>query len=144
MGETLLFTHGFKNLRLAMPTYEYKCEKCGDFETWQSIKDNAMTACPTCGSKVERQISANVGFVFKGSGFYQNEYKTQPKAPASPKVSDEAKASDSAKAAPDKATDKIPEVKSSTGSSEVKTAGAESKTSVPAASGSPDSGTKNS
>lgn len=120
-----------------MPTYEYKCEKCGDFETWQSIKDNALTACPTCGSKVERQISANVGFVFKGSGFYQNEYKTQPKAPASPKVSDTAKASDSAKATQDKATDKIPEVKTSTGSSEVKPASPELKVSVPVGSGSP-------
>src|ERR1019366_8247257 len=58
-----------------MPTYEYKCEKCGPFEIWHSIKDNALSACPTCGSKVERLISANVGFVFKGSGFYQNEYK---------------------------------------------------------------------
>lgn len=63
-----------------MPTYEYQCEKCGLIEIWQSIKDNALTVCPTCGSKVERQISANVGFVFKGSGFYQNEYKTQPKS----------------------------------------------------------------
>ncbi len=61
-----------------MPTYEYQCEKCGPFEIWQSIKDNALSACPTCGSKAERQISANVGFVLKGSGFYQNDYKTQP------------------------------------------------------------------
>jgi putative FmdB family regulatory protein len=61
-----------------MPTYEYQCEKCGPFEIWQSIKDNALSACPTCGSKVQRLISANVGFVFKGSGFYQNDFKTQP------------------------------------------------------------------
>ncbi len=117
-----------------MPTYEYKCEKCGDFETWQSIKDNALETCPTCGSKVQRQISANVGFVFKGSGFYQNEYKTQPKAPTAAKVSDPAKAE------PDKTT----EVKSQTLSSEVKAAGPESKASVPAANASPDSGVKNS
>jgi putative FmdB family regulatory protein len=64
-----------------MPTYEYSCEKCGPFEIWQSIKDNALGVCPTCGSKVQRLISANVGFVFKGSGFYQNEYKNHPKAP---------------------------------------------------------------
>ncbi len=58
-----------------MPTYEYQCEKCGHFEFWQSIKDNALAACPTCGSKVQRLLSANVGFVLKGSGFYQNDYK---------------------------------------------------------------------
>ena len=59
-----------------MPTYEYKCEKCGDFELWQSIKDNALQSCPKCGSKVERLISANVGFVFKGSGFYATDHRS--------------------------------------------------------------------
>ncbi len=62
-----------------MPTYEYNCEKCGDFEAWQSIKDNALAVCPTCGSKVQRLLSANVGFILKGAGFYQNDYKN-PKA----------------------------------------------------------------
>lgn len=64
-----------------MPTYEYSCEKCGSFEIWQSIKDNALGVCPTCGSKVHRLISANVGFVLKGSGFYQNDYKNTPTVP---------------------------------------------------------------
>lgn len=65
-----------------MPTYEYQCEKCGHFELWQSIKDNALAACPTCGSRVQRLLSANVGFVLKGSGFYQNEYKNRVASPA--------------------------------------------------------------
>jgi putative FmdB family regulatory protein len=73
-----------------MPTYEYKCEKCGPFEIWQSIKDNALSACPTCGSKVERLISANVGFVLKGAGFYQNDYKTQPASKSEAKPAAEA------------------------------------------------------
>ncbi|HUO57224.1 MAG TPA: zinc ribbon domain-containing protein [bacterium] len=64
-----------------MPTYDYSCEKCGNFELWQSIKDNALSACPKCGSKVERLISANVGFVLKGAGFYQNDYKN-PSTPS--------------------------------------------------------------
>ena len=64
-----------------MPTYEYSCEKCGPFELWQSIKDNALMTCPTCVSKVERLISANVGFVLKGSGFYQNDYKNSSSTP---------------------------------------------------------------
>jgi putative FmdB family regulatory protein len=81
---------------MKMPTYEYSCEKCGLFEIWQSIKDNALGVCPTCGSKVERLISANVGFVFKGSGFYQNEYKNTPtaavKTPTPVKVEEKSKA----------------------------------------------------
>ncbi len=64
-----------------MPTYEYSCEKCGRFEVWQSIKDNALAACPACGSKVQRLISANVGFVLKGAGFYQNDYKNPAPSP---------------------------------------------------------------
>lgn len=58
-----------------MPTYDYRCEKCGPFEHWQSIKEDALRTCPACGSKAERLMSANVGFVLKGSGFYQNDYK---------------------------------------------------------------------
>ena len=74
--------------RSPMPTYEYSCGKCGSFEIWQSIKDDALKLCPTCGTKVERLISANVGFVLKGSGFYQNEYKNpapEAKPAAGPK-----------------------------------------------------------
>lgn len=59
-----------------MPNYEYQCPKCGTFELFQSIKDEALKKCPTCGSKkVERLISGGTGFVLKGSGFYQNDYK---------------------------------------------------------------------
>ncbi len=82
-----------------MPTYDYNCPKCGHFETWQSIKDNALAVCPTCGSKVERLISANIGFVLKGSGFYQNDYKK--KAPAKTKKKVEAKAETKTTGSPD-------------------------------------------
>ena len=68
-----------------MPNYDYSCEKCGTFELWQSIKDNALSACPQCGSKVERLISANVGFVLKGAGFYQNDYKNSGSSKAESK-----------------------------------------------------------
>jgi len=72
-----------------VPTYDYRCDKCGTFELWQSIKDDALTVCPKCGSRAERLMSANVGFVLKGGGFYQNEYKNAPApvkkdAPAAP------------------------------------------------------------
>jgi putative FmdB family regulatory protein len=71
-----------------MPNYDYQCAKCGKFEIWQSIKDDALKACPSCGAKVERLISANVGLVLKGSGFYQNDYKNNSPAPAEAKPAD--------------------------------------------------------
>jgi putative FmdB family regulatory protein len=71
-----------------MPMYDYKCKKCGHFEIYQSIKDDALVKCPTCKSKVERLISANVGFVLKGAGFYQNDYKNSGSSKAKPKSSD--------------------------------------------------------
>lgn len=63
-----------------MPTYEYKCGRCGTFEQWQSIKDDPLAVCPKCGSRVERLISTGGGFILKGAGFYQNDYrKPEPK-----------------------------------------------------------------
>lgn len=56
-----------------MPIYDYKCEQCGGFEKMQRITEPALTECPTCGGKVQRVISKNVGIVFKGSGFYTTD-----------------------------------------------------------------------
>ena len=59
-----------------MPTYEYRCPKCGhEYEKIQKISDNARPKCPKCGTKGERMISGGVGVVFKGSGFYETDYK---------------------------------------------------------------------
>ena len=59
-----------------MPTYEYKCPKCGTrFERLQKISEPAGAPCPKCGTKAERQISGGHGLVFKGSGFYETDYK---------------------------------------------------------------------
>lgn len=59
-----------------MPTYEYRCKKCGDFEYTQSIKDQALKTCPDCGNDVQKLISNNIGIIFKGSGFYINDSQT--------------------------------------------------------------------
>lgn len=56
-----------------MPIYEYKCPKCGVFEAMQGIKAAALRKCPTCKSKVERQISRG-SFILKGSGWYATDY----------------------------------------------------------------------
>lgn len=60
-----------------MPTYEYKCKKCGkEFEVEQRITEAPLTKCPdeNCGGEVFRKISKNVGLMFKGSGFYITDY----------------------------------------------------------------------
>ena len=60
-----------------MPTYEYQCLKCKKkFEKLQSMMDKPLKTCVYCKKgKVERLISAGAGLIFKGSGFYQTDYK---------------------------------------------------------------------
>jgi putative FmdB family regulatory protein len=49
-------------------TYAYECERCGEFEVEQSIKDPALKRCPQCAGEVERLISGGAGFIMKGGG----------------------------------------------------------------------------
>jgi putative FmdB family regulatory protein len=69
-----------------MPTYEYVCSKCDHhFEKFQPIAESALTACPKelCGmkkwgkGKVKRVIGAGAGLIFKGSGFYITDYRSE-------------------------------------------------------------------
>ena len=69
-----------------MPTYGYVCAKCGhEFEKFQSMKDNALEICPKdiCAQKrwgkgkVTRQLGAGAGMIFKGSGFYITDYRSE-------------------------------------------------------------------
>jgi putative FmdB family regulatory protein len=61
-----------------MPTYVYKCKACGEYELHQPITADTLTICPKCGGKdIIKVISAGVGFVLKGKGFYQNDYKNK-------------------------------------------------------------------
>jgi putative FmdB family regulatory protein len=60
-----------------MPTYEYECKKCGHpFEAFQSITAKPLQKCPQCGGKVRRLIGRGAGIIFKGSGFYQTDYRS--------------------------------------------------------------------
>ena len=62
-----------------MPTYEYKCQTCGHgFEEYQSIKAEPLTTCPQedCDGTVKKLISAGAGLLFKGSGFYITDYRS--------------------------------------------------------------------
>jgi putative FmdB family regulatory protein len=60
-----------------MPTYDYACSACGHrFEEFQSIKADALRKCPACKkAKLERLIGSGGGVIFKGSGFYQTDYR---------------------------------------------------------------------
>jgi putative FmdB family regulatory protein len=69
-----------------MPTYEYQCEKCKKaFDCYQSMKDAVLTVCPkeSCRQKtwgkgrVKRQIGTGAGLIFKGSGFYITDYRSE-------------------------------------------------------------------
>lgn len=52
-----------------MPTYEYVCGNCGEFEKVQKVSDPPLTKCPTCRAAVTRQIGGTGGFVLKGSNW---------------------------------------------------------------------------
>jgi putative FmdB family regulatory protein len=62
-----------------MPTYDYVCDGCGHaFELFQSMSDNAKKTCPKCKKpKLRRLIGAGGAIVFKGSGFYKTDYRSE-------------------------------------------------------------------
>ncbi len=61
--------------KISMPTYEYRCQKCKEvFEIFHSIA-TLVTKCPHCGGRLDRLITPNAGLIFKGTGFYQTDYK---------------------------------------------------------------------
>ncbi|MDD5133874.1 MAG: zinc ribbon domain-containing protein [Phycisphaerae bacterium] len=62
-----------------MPTYEYQCQNCGDeFEKFQSMTASALRKCPKCGKMtLRRLIGKGAGVIFKGSGFYETDYRSE-------------------------------------------------------------------
>ena len=66
-----------------MPTYEYECEACGHaFSIMQSITDKKLSQCPKCRKlKLARLIGIGSGIVFKGTGFYETDYKRKAEKP---------------------------------------------------------------
>ena len=87
-----------------MPTYDYQCQACDHrFEKFQSITSSAVRKCPECGKlKVKRLLGTGGGIIFKGSGFYQTDYRSdgykaaaEKDRPAAESKSSDGKSSDS-------------------------------------------------
>ncbi len=99
-----------------MPTYEYLCQACGhEFELFQSMSASVKRKCPDCGKlKLKRLIGIGSGVIFKGSGFYQTDYRSDSykKAAEADKKSSEPKTTKSdekkteSKSKPDKKSDR--------------------------------------
>ena len=61
-----------------MPTYEYKCLDCGiQFDRFQGITEDPIQECPECSGQTKRLIGAGAGLIFKGSGFYITDYRSE-------------------------------------------------------------------
>lgn len=61
-----------------MPTYEYKCKDCGhQFEAVQRMTADPLSDCPECDGSLKRLIGAGAGLIFKGSGFYITDYRSE-------------------------------------------------------------------
>ena len=74
-----------------MPTYQYECQACGhELEALQSMTEAKLTKCPKCKkNKLARLIGSGSGMIFKGSGFYETDYKK--KTPSAGETKPEAK-----------------------------------------------------
>lgn len=61
-----------------MPTYDYRCKACGhELEIFQSMSESPKRKCPECGAlKLQRLIGTGAGILFKGSGFYETDYRS--------------------------------------------------------------------
>lgn len=82
-----------------MPTYDYECQTCGhQFEAKQSMKDPHLTDCPqeSCAGPVKRKIGVGAGFIFKGTGFYITDYRSDSYKAAAKKDSESSSSSSSA------------------------------------------------
>jgi putative FmdB family regulatory protein len=108
-----------------VPTYQYACTACGhQLEAVQSFTDEPLTECPACEGKLRKVFSA-VGVVFKGSGFYRTDSRSNSKStspsgssPSSAATGGEgAKTTSETKPAASTSSDKAPAGSSSTGSS---------------------------
>ncbi|GAB4334095.1 MAG: hypothetical protein Kow0099_06070 [Candidatus Abyssubacteria bacterium] len=68
-----------------MPTYEYECKACGHVcDVFHSMNAKPRVKCPECGGPTRKRIGAGAGIIFKGSGFYETDYKRKSNGPSKP------------------------------------------------------------
>jgi putative FmdB family regulatory protein len=88
-----------------MPTYEYVCSKCGgEFDAMQSMSEKPLAKCTLsvgrqkkkCSGRVSRKIGAGAGLIFKGSGFYITDYRSEGYKQAAKKDADSGKSASAA------------------------------------------------
>ena len=113
-----------------MPTYQYACTACEHrFDAVQSFTDASLTECPECSGKL-RKLYGSVGVVFKGSGFYRTDSRSEAKSPATAAATSEKssdKPSSDKSSTPEKKSESTPAAKKDTTSS---SSGTTSKTAI--------------
>ncbi len=110
-----------------MPTYEYQCDACEhNFDEFQSMSEPALKKCPKCGkSKLRRVFGTGAAILFKGSGFYQTDYRSDSYKAAAKAEQDSGKPAATDQKSPTNGTTGSAAKESSTGG--VKSAGKPSK-----------------
>lgn len=118
-----------------MPTYDYQCQACGHtWELFQSMNDDPVKSCPKCKKrKAKRLLGVGAGLIFKGTGFYETDYKNKiggekkegssdsdSSSSDSSKSSDSGKSSDSSKSSESKSSSTKKETKKSSGTKKAK------------------------
>lgn len=100
-----------------MPTYDYRCKACDhEFELFQSMSDPVKKKCPSCGkSTLERLIGTGAALVFKGSGFYQTDYRSESYKQAAKADSGGGESKSDAKGAGESKAESKPGAKGETG-----------------------------
>lgn len=96
-----------------MPTYEYRCAEGHHFDQFQRMTEPPVEKCPVCGAKAERLLSAGAGILFKGSGFYITDYRSDSYKKAA--AADSGSSGESSKAGSEKSGSTKPEAKSTPG-----------------------------
>src|SRR5438874_12303688 len=99
-----------------MPTYEYHCDACEhNFDEFQSMSEEPLKKCPRCGKKKLRRVyGPGAAILFKGSGFYQTDYRSESYKSAAKAEQEHAKSSDGGKSGTDGTAGKASEAGSAT------------------------------
>ena len=91
-----------------MPTYSYRCTECDTaFDIQQAFTDDTLTECPSCGGKL-RKVFSSIGVSFTGSGFYQNDARSDAKSAQQAKSKPSSTPTEKSQPAPAKTEPKSP------------------------------------